>query len=89
MYFLRTAFALILYFALVKSDCSIDIYKVVDKQVKCEPTDDVTNALERLTSQMTDHEETILGLGERVDEIDPHKERELPEEVSEKVLSEY
>ena len=62
-------------------DACMQIYTVPKRTVKCDPSDEVQEALDTIQTSIVDHAESIQGLGARIDELDPNKEKELPEEV--------
>jgi hypothetical protein len=62
-------------------DACMQIYTVPKRTVKCDPSDEVRDALAAIQDSLVDHAESIQGLGARIDEIDPEKEKQLPEEV--------
>ena len=63
----------------------LQIYSVPRQSVKCEPTSEVRDALTELREKIDENKAAHDGLSTRVDELDPDKEKELPQEVKDRL----
>ena len=63
----------------------LQIYSVPRQSVKCEPTSEVRDVLTELREKIEENKAANEGLIIRVDELDPDKEKELPQEVKDRL----
>ena len=63
----------------------LQIYSVPRKSVSCEPTEEVKNALTDLREKIGENKAAHEQLTARVDDLDPDKPRELPQEVKDRL----
>ena len=63
----------------------LQIYSVPRKSVACEPTEEVKNALTDLREKIDENKAAHEQLTVRVEELDPDKPRELPQEVKDRL----